>query len=144
MRRLDDGAEYIESYDKLILSPGARPSIPPLPGVDAEPLFTLRTGEDTYRIAEFIEREQPRRAVVVGAGFIGLEMADNLRERGGFIGLEMADNLRERGLEVTVVQRGGHVMPIFDSDMASLLHNHLREHGMELLLEADVPARARS
>ena len=123
VRRLDDGVEYIESYDKLILSPGARPSIPPLPGVDAERLFTLRTVEDTYRIAEFIEREQPRRATVVGAGFIDLEMAENLRER---------------GLEVTVVQRGGHVMPIFDSDMASLLHNHLREHGVELLLEADV------
>ena len=123
VRRLDDGVEYIESYDKLILSPGARPSIPPLPGVDAERLFTLRTVEDTYRIAEFIEREQPRRATVVGAGFIGLEMAENLREH---------------GLEVTVVQRGGHVMPIFDSDMASLLHNHLREHGVELLLEADV------
>ena len=123
VRRLDDGVEYIESYDKLILSPGARPSIPPLPGVDAERLFTLRTVEDTYRIAEFIEREQPRRATVVGAGFIGLEMVENLRER---------------GLEVTVVQRGGHVMPIFDSDMASLLHNHLREHGVELLLEADV------
>ena len=123
VRRLDDGVEYIETYDKLILSPGARPSIPPLPGVDAERLFTLRTVEDTYRIAEFIEREQPRRATVVGAGFIGLEMAENLRER---------------GLEVTVVQRGGHVMPIFDSDMASLLHNHLREHGVELLLEADV------
>lgn len=123
VRRLGDGVEYIESYDKLILSPGARPSIPPLPGVDAERLFTLRTVEDTYRIAEFIEREQPRRATVVGAGFIGLEMAENLRER---------------GLEVTVVQRGGHVMPIFDSDMASLLHNHLREHGVELLLEADV------
>ena len=123
VRRLDDGVEYIESYDKLILSPGARPSIPPLPGVDVERLFTLRTVEDTYRIAEFIEHEQPRRATVVGAGFIGLEMAENLRER---------------GLEVTVVQRGGHVMPIFDSDMASLLHNHLREHGVELLLEADV------
>lgn len=123
VRRLDDGVEYIESYDKLILSPGARPSIPSLPGVDAERLFTLRTVEDTYRIAEFIEREQPRRATVVGAGFIGLEMAENLRER---------------GLEVTVVQRGGHVMPVFDPDMASLLHNHLREHGVELLLEADV------
>ena len=123
VRRLDDGGTYIESYDKLILSPGARPSIPPLPGVDAKRLFTLRTVEDTYKIADFIEREQPRRATVVGAGFIGLEMAENLRER---------------GLEVTVVQRGEHVMPIFDADMASLLHNHLREHGVELLLEADV------
>ena len=112
VRRLDDGTEYVEGYDKLILSPGARPVTPDLPGIDAERLFTLRTVEDTYRIAEFIERRQPRRAVVVGAGFIGLEMAENLRDR---------------GVEVTVVQRGEHVMPVFDADMASLLHNHLRE-----------------
>ena len=123
VRRLDDGTEYVESYDKLILSPGARPVTPDLPGIDAGRLFTLRTVEDTYRIAEFIERKQPRRAVVVGAGFIGLEMAENLRER---------------GLEVTVVQRGEHVMPVFDADMASLLHNHLREHSIELLLKANV------
>lgn len=123
VRRLDDGTEYVEGYDKLILSPGARPVTPDLPGIDSERLFTLRTVEDTYRISEFIERERPRRAVVVGAGFIGLEMAENLRER---------------GVEVTVVQRGEHVMPVFDADMASLLHNHLREHGVELLLQADV------
>ncbi len=123
VRRLDDGTEYVEGYDKLILSPGARPVTPDLPGIDAERLFTLRTVEDTYRIAEFIERRQPRRAVVVGAGFIGLEMAENLRDR---------------GVEVTVVQRGEHVMPVFDADMASLLHNHLRKHGVELLLKADV------
>lgn len=123
VRRLDDGTVYVEGYDKLILSPGARPVTPDLPGIDAERLFTLRTVEDTYAVADFIDREQPRRATVVGAGFIGLEMAENLRER---------------GLEVTVVQRGEHVMPVFDADMASLLHNHLREHGVELLLKADV------
>lgn len=123
VRRLDDGSEYIEGYDKLILSPGARPVMPGLPGEDGERLFTLRTVEDTYRIADFVERERPRRVTVVGAGFIGLEMAENLRER---------------GLEVTVVQRGDHVLPIFDADMAALLHNHLREHGVELLLNANV------
>lgn len=123
VRRLDDGGEYVEGYDKLILSPGARPVTPVLPGVDAERLFTLRTVEDAYRIADFVERERPRRATVVGAGFIGLEMAENLRDR---------------GMEVTVIQRGAHVMPVFDADMAALLHNHLREHGVELLLEADV------
>ena len=123
VRRLDDGTEYVEGYDKLILSPGARPVTPDLPGIDAGRLFTLRTVEDTYAVADFIDREQPRRATVVGAGFIGLEMAENLRER---------------GLEVTIVQRGEHVMPVFDADMASLLHNHLREHGVELLLKADV------
>lgn len=123
VRRLDDGGEYVEGYDKLILSPGARPVTPVLPGVDADRLFTLRTVEDAYRIADFVERERPRRATVVGAGFIGLEMAENLRNR---------------GMEVTVIQRGAHVMPVFDADMAALLHNHLREHGIELLLEADV------
>lgn len=123
VRRLDDGSEYIEGYDKLILSPGARPVMPGLPGEDGERLFTLRTVEDTYRIADFVERERPGRVTVVGAGFIGLEMAENLRER---------------GLEVTVVQRGDHVLPIFDADMAALLHNHLREHGVELLLNANV------
>lgn len=123
VRRLDDGSEYIEGYDKLILSPGARPVMPGLPGEDGERLFTLCTVEDTYRIADFVERERPGRVTVVGAGFIGLEMAENLRER---------------GLEVTVVQRGDHVLPIFDADMAALLHNHLREHGVELLLNANV------
>lgn len=123
VRRLDDDGEYVEGYDKLILSPGARPVTPVLPGVDADRLFTLRTVEDAYRIADFVERERPRRATVVGAGFIGLEMAENLRNR---------------GMEVTVIQRGAHVMPVFDADMAALLHNHLREHGVELLLEADV------
>lgn len=123
VRRLDNGTEYVESYDKLILSPGARPVMPGLPGEDGERVFTLRTVEDTYAIADFVDREQPRRATVVGAGFIGLEMAENLRDR---------------GMEVTVVQRGRHVMPIFDADMAALLHNHLCEHGVELLLESNV------
>lgn len=68
VRRLDDGSEYIEGYDKLILSPGARPVMPGLPGEDGERLFTLRTVEDTYRIADFVERERPRRVTVVGAG----------------------------------------------------------------------------
>lgn len=123
VRRLDGGDEYTETYDKLILSPGAHPVMPDLPGIGSKRLFTLRTVEDTYRIADFIDREGPRRATIVGAGFIGLEMAENLRER---------------GIEVSVVQRGTHVMPVFDADMASLLHNHLREHGVELVLGANV------
>lgn len=121
--RLDQGEEYTETYDKLILSPGAHPVMPDLPGIDSRRLFTLRTVEDTYRIADFIDREKPRRATIVGAGFIGLEMAENLCER---------------GIEARVVQRGAHVMPIFDADMACLLHNHLREHDVELVLDADV------
>lgn len=125
VRDLETGETYAESYDKLILSPGARAVVPELPGVDAERLFTLRTVEDTFRIHGFVEREQPRSAVVVGAGFIGLEMAENLRER---------------GLDVTVVQRGGHVMPTLDADMAAIAHNHLRNHGIDLKLDANVEA----
>ncbi len=129
VRMLETGETYTESYDKLILSPGARPAKPDLPGIDAPALFTLRTVEDTFAIAEFIERETPRRATIVGAGFIGLEMAENLVER---------------GIDVTVVQRPSHVMPTLDDDMAPLLHNQLRSHGIKLLLGADVTGFAQT
>ncbi len=117
------GTTYTESYDKLILSPGAKPSVPSLPGVDSKRLFTLRTVEDALAIAGFIDTHAPRTATVVG---------------GGFIGLEMAENLVGRGLEVSVVQRGSHVMPTLDEDMASVLHNNLRSHGVHLVLNAAV------
>lgn len=123
IRRLDDGSVYAERYDKLILSPGARPVDPGVPGTDSERLFTLRTVEDTFRIHDFVKREHPQAATIVG---------------GGFIGLEMAENLRERGLDVTVVQRGSHLMPTLDQDMAAILHNHLRKHGIRVLLDANV------
>ena len=76
IRRLDDGSVYAERYDKLILSPGARPVDPGVPGTDSERLFTLRTVEDTFRIHDFVEREHPQAATIVGGGFIGLEMAE--------------------------------------------------------------------
>ncbi len=123
VRDLETGEVYRESYDKLILSPGARAVVPNLPGIDSDRIFTLRTVEDTFRVHGFVEREHPASAVVVGAGFIGLEMAENLRDR---------------GMEVTVVQRGGHVMPTLDPDMAAIAHNHLRSHGINLLLNSDV------
>lgn len=129
IRKLETGETYEESYDKLILSPGARPAMPPLPGIDSARLFTLRTVEDTFAIADFIERENPRRATIVGAGFIGLEMAENLVER---------------GIEVTVIQRPSHVMPTLDDDMAPLLHNQLRSHGIKLLLGANVTGFAQT
>ena len=97
--------------------------MPSLPGVDSRRLFTLRTVEDALAIAGFIDTHAPRTATVVG---------------GGFIGLEMAENLVERGLEVSVVQRGSHVMPTLDEDMASVLHNSLRSHGVHLVLNAAV------
>lgn len=119
VKNLETGEEFEESYDKLILSPGAKPTQPKIPGVGMERVFTLRTVEDTFRIREWIEREKPRSAVLAG---------------GGFIGLELAENLRELGLEVTIVQRPKHLMNPFDADMAAFIHAELRAHGVRLAL----------
>ena len=123
VKNLSDGTTYIESYDKLILSPGAKAVIPDLPGVDSDKIFTLRTVEDTFAIYDYIEKTQAKNAVVVGAGFIGLEMAENLVER---------------GIGVTVLQRPAHVMATLDGDIAALLHNTLRDGGINLRLRMDV------
>ena len=111
VRRLGDGSEYTETYDKLILSPGARAIRPPLPGIDLEGIFTLRTVEDTFRIRTFLERERPRSAVVVG---------------GGFIGLEMAENLIHAGVHTTMIQLDDQVLLPLDRDMAGEVHAYRR------------------
>jgi NADPH-dependent 2,4-dienoyl-CoA reductase/sulfur reductase-like enzyme/rhodanese-related sulfurtransferase len=123
VRRLEDGSAYTESYDKLILSPGAQAIRPSLPGIDNPRIMTLRTVEDTYRIREFLEREQPRRAVVVG---------------GGFIGLEMAENLMHAGISTTLLQRSAQVLPPLDYDMACQVHAYLRTAGLDLRLNTSV------
>ncbi len=119
VRNLKTGEAFEESYDKLILSPGAKPARPELPGVDIDKLFTLRTVEDTMRIKDYINENHPRTAVLAG---------------GGFIGLEMAENLRELGMDVTIVQRPKQLMNPFDSDMAAFIHNEMRKHGVRLAL----------
>lgn len=119
VKNLESGELFEESYDKLILSPGARPTQPRLPGVGLDKVFTLRTVEDTLRIREFIDRHHPKSAVLAG---------------GGFIGLELAENLREQGMEVTIVQRPRQLMNPFDADMASFLHSQVRRHGVRLAL----------
>ena len=119
VKDLETGAVFEESYDKLLLSPGAKPVIPDLPGIDSSKLFTLRTVEDTYRIKEFVDQNKPKSAVIVG---------------GGFIGLEMAENLRHLGMEVTIVQRPKQLMNPFDPDMASFIHSEVRKHGVKLML----------
>ena len=119
VKDLETGAVFEESYDKLLLSPGAKPVIPDLPGIDSSKLFTLRTVEDTFRIKAFVDQNKPRSAVMVG---------------GGFIGLEMAENLRHLGMEVTIVQRPKQLMNPFDSDMASFIHSEVRKHGVKLML----------
>ena len=119
VRNLATGAVFEDTYDKLLLSPGARPVRPNLPGMDAKRLFTLRTVEDTFQIHTFIRQHSPRSAVLAG---------------GGFIGLELAENLRQRGLEVTLVEQMPQVLAPLDEEMAAFLHAELRQHGVRLLL----------
>nr|WP_325304834.1 FAD-dependent oxidoreductase [uncultured Dysosmobacter sp.] len=119
VRELETGREFEETYDKLILSPGARPTQPEVPGVGLEKLFTLRTVEDTLRIREFVERHHPKSVALAG---------------GGFISLELAENLRELGMEVTMIQRPKQLMNPFDPDMASFIHAKMRERGVRLML----------
>ena len=119
VQNLETGAVFDESYDKLLLSPGAQPTQPKLPGIGIDKLFTLRTVEDTFRIKEYINQYHPRSVVLAG---------------GGFIGLELAENLREIGMDVTIVQRPKQLMNPFDADMASFIHNEVRKVGIHLAL----------
>ena len=123
VKNLETGEVFEESYDKLLLSPGAKPVWPNLPGMDSKKIFTLRTVEDTFRIKEFVDQQNPKSAVMVG---------------GGFIGLELAENLRELGLDVTIVQRPKQLMSPFDADMAAFIHNEVRKHGVKLALGQSV------
>ena len=119
VRNLETSDEFEESYDRLILSPGAKPAQPRLPGVGIDRVFTLRTVEDTFRIKEYINRHHPKSVVLAG---------------GGFIGLELAENLRHLGIAVTIVQRPKQLMNPFDADMASFIHSEMRKHGVRLAL----------
>ena len=121
--RLSSEDTYEESYDKLLISTGATPVKPPLPGIDSEGIFTLRNVKDTDRIKEYTNRYAPRRAVVIGAGFIGLEMAENLHALGA---------------KVSIVEMANQVMTPIDFSMASLVHQHLMDKGVNLYLEQAV------
>lgn len=123
VKNLETGEEFEENYDKLILSPGAKPVQPEVPGVGIEKVFTLRTVEDTLSIKNYINEHRPKSAVLAG---------------GGFIGLELAENLRELGMDVTIVQRPKQLMNPFDADMASFIHAEMRRHGVKLALGREV------
>lgn len=111
------GLSYRESYDKLILSPGAKPVIPELEPMDTTHSMTLRSLSDAYKLYDYIKREKPRSCAVVG---------------GGFIGLEITENLLRRGLKVSLIEAGSHVMPALDGDMAEELHSELKAQGVSL------------
>lgn len=115
-----DGTTYIETYDKLILSPGAAPIRPPIPGLDSSGIFTLRNIPDTLAIKHFIQKNNPKTAVVVG---------------GGYIGVEMAENLACNGLEVTIVELANHLIASLDFEMAADVHHYLQARGIRLMLK---------
>ena len=119
VKNLETGEEFEENYDKLILSPGAKPTQPRVPGTGLDRVFTLRTVEDTFRIKAYINKHHPKSAVLAG---------------GGFIGLELAENLRELGMDVTIVQRPRQLMTPFDPDIAALIHGEMRRNGVRLVL----------
>jgi len=125
VKDLTTGQIFEEYYDKLLLSPGARPVPPRVIGAHSEKLFTLRTVEDTFRIKDYILSHNIRSAVLAG---------------GGFISVELAENLCELGIDVTVVQRGKQLMNSFDSDMAAFIHSEMRAHGVKLMFGAAVEA----
>ncbi len=124
-----DGTSYTESYDKLLLSPGASPVRPPLKGIDIEGIYTLRNVADTDIIKARVTSGDIKRAVVVG---------------GGFIGLEMAENLSHAGAEVAVVEMAPQVMAPIDYSMAQIVHSHLLDKGVQLYLETAVESFSKS
>lgn len=118
-----DGSVYEESYDRLLLSPGASPFVPNLPGIDLPGIFTLRNVSDTDAVKAYLSEHKVRRAVVVG---------------GGFIGLEMAENLQDAGAQVAVVEMSDQVMAPVDYSMAAIVHQHLVQKGVSLYLSTAV------
>jgi len=121
--RKSDGTEYTEQYDKLLLSPGAKPVRPNMEGIDLDGIFVLRDVNDTDKIKNYINNKNIKNAVVVGAGFIGLEMAENLHHAGA---------------NVSIVEMGSHVMAPIDYSMAAQVHQHLLQKGVALYLEQAV------
>lgn len=125
VKNLKTGEIYTESYDRLILSPGAEPIKPNIDGIQSDIVFTLRNIPDTLKIKEYIDTQNPKSAVVIG---------------GGYIGVEMAENLKEAGLDVTIVELADHLIAPLDFDMAADVHHYLKQKGIKLCLENAVKA----
>ncbi len=124
VKHVQTGETYEESYDVLVLSPGAKPIRPNIPGIEeAEDIFTLRNIPDTDKIRSYVDDKAPKHATVIG---------------GGFIGIEMAENLRERGVDVTLVEMADQVMTPLDREMVAPVHEHMRLHGVDLQLSDGV------
>ncbi|HEY3375557.1 MAG TPA: FAD-dependent oxidoreductase [Candidatus Aquicultor sp.] len=118
VRNFKNGESYLESYDKLILSPGAVPHVPPVKGVDHPRVFTIRNVPDTDAVKGFVETNKPERAVVIGAGFIGMEMAENLYKK---------------GVKVTIIELSENIIPMLDFEMAALAERYVIDKGIEVI-----------
>ncbi len=133
------GTVSTEKYDKLVLSPGAAPIRPPLPGIDLPGIFSVRTVPDAKNIREWLDRDMDRS---VGNPFSGIDTVSKPKHAvvigGGFIGLEMVENLKHRGLEVTLIEKLNQVMPPLDPEMARLVERYLVKHGVNLVLSDGV------
>ena len=116
------GEIYIENYDKLVLSPGAEP-INPFKGVKSDRIFTIRNVKDAEKVKTFIENNNPKSAVIVG---------------GGYIGVEMAENLSEYTMEVSIVEKAPHLISIIDNDMAHFIHKEIKKHGVKVYVNEGV------
>src|SRR5215472_15611631 len=123
--RRPDGVEEQVPYDKLILSQGAKPIVPPIPGAGLPNVFTLRDVPDMDRIVAFLETQRPRTAAVIG---------------GGFIGLEMAEAFHRRGIKVSIIEKFPHILPLLDDDMAAYLQNQILADGFDLRTGAEAKA----
>ena len=123
VKNLENGKIFTESYDKLLLSPGAKPIKPRFEGIDSDKIFTLRTVEDTLRLKKYTDEYEPKSAVVVG---------------GGFIGIEVAENLHDLGINITLVEATDQLMAPFDRDMASFIHAEILKNGIHLMLDTMV------
>lgn len=123
VKDLKENKEYEESYDKLVLSPGSTPLVPPIPGIDGDNIFTLWTIPDTDQIKSYIDESKPKSAVIVG---------------GGFIGIEMAENLHDLGIDVTIVEMENQVMAPVDFEIAQEIHKHIQSKNVDLILEDGV------
>lgn len=129
VKKLSDNSLYTEKYDRLVLSPGAEPVMPPLPGIKNERIFSLRNVDDVDHIKSFVDNKKPSHALVVGAGFIGMEVAENLHER---------------GIRVTIVEMAEQVMALCDYEMAAAIHQHLKTKNVEFYLGESVSSFSES
>ena len=123
VKNLITGEDFIDTYDKLLLSPGAKPIMLDFLTKPLKNVFTLRTVEDTFEIKKYLNFRHPKNVCIIG---------------GGFIGVEMAENIKGLGIDVTIIQKGDQLLKNFDKDMISFIHNHIRSKGVKILLNSNV------